>query len=370
ATTYFDGKVPVSDKNIQFTGRWENNGKTATAYYQSSLEFKFTGNFIKIDTSKPVIASVDGGPWKKVGAGLNTVASGLERGEHTLRVMSTPDNPNPVIKGFYIAPEQKTVKTTAKKKIMFIGDKGALCSKKFEESYMLGISQKLDCSIAATVSNVGAKELCTSYFKLDEAGTKSYTADTSTDCIVLSLNTTGGKADYTQLVSVLRKNYPNSSIVCVAPASAKNASDIKSIVAGEQKDGDKKIFFVNADEWEVELSSDGVTPTADGAKTITSKLSSILKKIVGGNVVVNVTSKKPTTNTKDDKTSSVEQETTNDENEVVEEIVEEIVEEEVVQGNTVADYLWIIILVAVVVILSLLVIIFWPNIKKLFAAKK
>lgn len=361
--TYYNGKVPVSDKNITWTGRWENNGKTATAYYQSSAEFKFTGNFIKVDTSKPILASVDGGKYKQIPAGISTIASGLERGEHTVTVLSTPEYPNPVIRNFYIAPEQQTKKQDAKKKITFISDQTALCGGEILDSYIIDTANKLQYNFSATISKKGLDDLSSRYFKLGESNStakdKNYKFDASTDCIVVSLKVDqSDKANYENFVSQLRKRYPKTSILCMTSFD-ENANTVKTIVEKLQKGGDKNIYCVNASKWGVELSS-GV-PTQDGHKTITSKLTAAIKSVMSGKATISVTTTNPSDTTQQDDDTEIE---TNDDV-----TIEYEYEEETEQENGIADYLWLIILVAAIVVLALLVVIFLPYIKKMFHKK-
>lgn len=398
SNTYENGVIPINDDNIRWLGRWTNNGSVAKGYFQSGFEVKINGTHLRVETDKPIIASVDGGEWKRYDAGTPTVFSSDKSGEHIIKIMSPYENTTPKISGLYSDVFVKTLSADQKKTIIFIGDSAtagySTTNNKFEKSiannYALQVAKRLDYAVsivananATIVAGEGTDKLGmpARYFKLGElnsdAQDKDYAVNNEPDCVVVSLGsygTNGGnnvQSAYESFIKKLRRSYPDSTIVCMTPVSNKNVDVIKKSVGNIQKEGDKNVYFLNASEWGVELCTDGINPTQSGHKTMASKLTAALKSIMSGKVTISVTSQKPASNTQSKLTSSREQEDVSQPQDSEEsyEVVEEIVEEEQ-EGNSIKDYIWLIILTAAIAVISILAVIFWPNIKKMFNKNK
>lgn len=366
------GVISVEDKNISYTGRWINNGETAKAYYQSGLEFKVNGSFLRVKTNKPIIASVDNGEWKKYSAGTPILFESVKAGEHTIKIMSPYENTNPQLSGFYGDESIKTLPLNSNKTIMFIGGSEtagyATKDKKYEKNiannYALQTAKRLGYSLdvvaGSSLSNPD------NFFKKGEpssdAKSKNFEAYYDPEYIVVCL----AKNDkYQGFVQKLRDLYPDSVIVCMTPVSGKNTEDIQNVVSTLQKGGDKKIFSVNTSKWNIELCADG-NPTQDGHKTIASKLTAAIKSVMSGKATISVNTKNPSnTQQQDDQTQDVHE----DEDVVVEYEYEDESEQETNPQSSITDYLWLIILVAAIVVIALLIVIFLPHIKKMFSKK-
>lgn len=360
------GVVTVADENIRYIGRWTNDGKTAKAYYQSGLELKVNGSFLRVKTDKSIIASVDNGEWKKYSAGMQTLFESIKSGEHTIKIMSPYENTNPKISGFYGDAEIKTLPLDSDKTIMFIGGSEtagyATKDKKYEKSvagnYALQTAKRLGYSLDVVAGDALSNP--ENFFKKGEpssdAKNKSFKADYDPKCIVVCLSNTD---KYQSFIEKLRDTYPDSVIVCMTSISGKNTDTVKNIVSALQKGGDKRVFCVNTSGWNIEKCADG-NPTQDGHKTMASKLTAAIKSILSGKLKVPA-NQKPTTN-KNDSDGDVDVETDVDTEEI---IVEEIVSE----NNLIYDYLWLLITAGAVAVLALVTAIFWPKVKKIFVKK-
>lgn len=393
---YQNGVIPVSDENIRWLGRWTNDTKTAKAYFQSGLEIKINGSYLKVKTDKPIIVSVDGKDWQNYPAGTPTVFKSEKTGEHKIKIMSPYENTNPKISGFYSNAGVKVLAADKNKTVLFIGDSAtagyATKDKKFEKSiannYALQAAERRDyaVSIVATanatlLAGEGADKLSMPqrYFKFGEqnsdAQNKAFEAYDEPDCIVVylgSYGTNGGNAQgaYQSFIEQLRYKYPDSKIVCMTPISGKNTDAIKKSVGSIQKDGDKKVFFLDTKNWGVEKLSDGINPTQDGHKTMATKLAGVLKSVMSGKATVSITEDKSTNNTQNKKPQSDKTDVDLDVNVDVDVDVELEEVEKPQENGGIMDYLWLFIAAGGVVIVGLLAVIFWPNIKKLFTAKK
>ena len=305
SVTYAAGLVDTADTNIRLIGHWTRSAMYLKGYFQSSLELRFTGTSIRVMVNaQNLFYKIDDGQNTKLtSTGNVTLATGLEDGEHVLRLCSNYQDVKPVISGFKLDAGASTLPPTTSKSIMFIGDSitvsyfGSGYTNGFIDGYGVKTADALGLSYAGTahggiaiVAGEGSPDtsgIPQRFFNLgdlnsDGANTAYDTSSYQPDYISICLGTNG--SDNTPAVQSadlgflenLREAYPYAVIFCVPPFANKNHEVIQAAVEARVAAGDHKVHYIDSTGW-IDVSASGVT--SDGTHPVPASHTIIAQKL-------------------------------------------------------------------------------------------
>ncbi len=319
SVTYASGGVPVTDKNIYYSGRWNVTETKASGSFESYIQLKFTG------TSLKVIAPASGNVWVEVDGAISaltlgtatTLASGLSEGEHTVRIYSRAQQAFPSISGFVIDKGAKTLAYTPSRIIEFVGDSimegyydaadkiGDEPNNSMTNSYgyktgkMLAENHNMAFNIVAFggigIVKTNSPDVLTMpqrYFKerefvsgdtVNSTGGAWDTTKYTPDYIVINLGTNDNGYDsstfitnYVSFVEDLKEAYPNVVIFLMTPFNGAKAYEVTKVAA----EFDKDVYLVDSANWGVQGGSDGLHPAPAGHDLATEKLYKALDEYI------------------------------------------------------------------------------------------
>ncbi|MEV7870418.1 GDSL-type esterase/lipase family protein [Streptomyces sp. NPDC088124] len=309
------GLISTNDKNIKYRGRWEEQTSGSVyGYYESGLEFGFTGTSISVmlEETCRLLHSVDGGEFRRnVGAnGTLAIASGLEGGVHSVRIYSEYQQSFPKIKHFQIDRDANTKPLPERPTMEFVGDSisvgyvGAGLVNSLENSFTFRTPELLDLShntvafggiaVAAGSGGPDATGMVSRYTKLSEyipgeSGVPVWdTSQYVPDYLVINLGTndpsTGTKAPnfkpaYTTFLENARTYYPDTVIFAMTPFNGAHRNEIFETVSARNSIGDAKVIHIETSGW-IDVATettDGTHPTVAAQDKISHKLAASLQ---------------------------------------------------------------------------------------------
>ncbi len=290
--SYANGQIPYSDENIVYSGRWFENNGAMNGSFEGYAEIRFTGTTLKVIGGGNTYVSVDGGEEQHfILSGINTVAKNLTNTLHTARIISQAQTGFPVIKGFIVDENCKTLPIPKTPTIEFIGDsitEGYIVgNNSYLNSYAYLTGKKLGWrfntiafgGIAATVGegtdSVGIAERYLRQTEKGGFGENDYYAfaNDDLDYTVINIGTNDGnptsstavanfKSGYTQLLDNVFEHHPDCTVFVMIPFLGSCKTLIKDVV--ENYDQSKNIHIVYSDEWNTQFTyktdSAGVHP--------------------------------------------------------------------------------------------------------------
>ncbi len=325
---YGNGYIPVTDENLIFSGRWTEKDGKKTLGFEGYVEIAFTGTSLKVLNveSWNVYASVDGNEPVKLAS--DTVASGLEKGEHTVRIYAAAQQAFPAIGGFAIDAGEKTLKVTKGKVIEFIGDsitegyvapddKEKWGANSYMNSYAYLTGEKLNRKYGMQYNTIafGGIGLCSydsketptqDYMTMDERYKKARefkVGDTSSttvenwnmslyvpDYIVINLGTNdcgrgeaNFKAQYKNFLAQLRSYYPKARIVAVVPCyfhQMNLTGFVSALKSAVDETGDGNIYVLDTADWGVLGGEDNLHPSPASHRVMSDKLFAYLDNLM------------------------------------------------------------------------------------------
>ena len=327
SVTYAKGMVPVSDKNVVYSGRWTDNADgSKQVAFEGYAEVKFTGTSLRVlaPANGKVYAEVDGVLSHKLIA-LSSgalIVDGLAEGEHTVKLFAQAQQSLFAIGGFAIDKGAKTLPITENKKIEFIGDSisegyvaaGDKISDLEQNSYLnsftfktgrllnseLGWSFNTVAYGGIGISRVDSPDPLTmperyftqrEYLSTDGSSAQEAlsvvgaldTAKYVPDYIVINLGTNdsginNGKFvnDYKSFITDLKAAYPNVTIFCMTPFNSTKAMQVKQ-AAGAFDEG---VYVIDSAKWGIAGGEDGLHPAPASLDTAAAKLFDIITAYV------------------------------------------------------------------------------------------
>jgi lysophospholipase L1-like esterase len=307
--------VPTSDRNLRYLGRWQQQSSGSVyGYYQSGLEFDFTGTSLSVALEAPcrILYSVDGGaPQRNITAnGTVPIASGLRSGRHSVRFYSEYQQSFPKVRYFEIDQGACTRPSVRKPAMEFVGDSISVgfigtglvnslgSSFTYKTPELLGFSHNTVAfgGIAATAGSGGpdSSGMVSRYTKLSEyvPGEANVPVwDTSRyvpDYVVVNLGTndpsTGPatpnfKPAYLTFLQNLRSYYPQATIFAMSPFNTAHKNEIADTVSIRNAAGDAKVSYVDTTGW-IDIATettDGTHPTIAAHDKISVKLATAIQ---------------------------------------------------------------------------------------------
>lgn len=321
SVSYGTGTVPVTDKNINWSGRFYTVNETSKqAAFESYVEIKFTGTSIASLTGSKgyVYYELDGVKDHTLYTlgGLNK--KGLTDGEHTLKIYSYAQTSRFTIAGFKLDAGAKTLPISQPKKIEFIGDSITegyvasadkledLAGNSYQNSYALKTGRMLNAKYGwgfNTVAFGGIGMVLTNspdpltmgerYFTQREfisstdgttresalAAAGEYDFNYIPDYIVINMGTNDSSKDnsvfinnYVQFIENLREMNPNVVIFCMTPYNGTKAMQVKLVASRFEEN----VYVIDSATWGVPAGSDGLHPAPAGHDKAAEKLFEVL----------------------------------------------------------------------------------------------
>lgn len=320
---YADGVVPLTDENINWSGRWvdlEDGSKQAS--FESYVEIKFTGTSLSVIINKSwAYVQIDGGEVKSKSFTKNkysTVVKNLEQGEHIVKIFAVEQTHRPIISGFKIDEGAKTLPINTVKRIEFIGDSimegyctsadkdpvvdknnSVLNSYGYKTGQMLNKNHNLAFNIVAfggiavgkgsTTGNNDWLSMPQRYFKEREfiketdtslakcLQTKDWdTTKYKPDYIVINLGTNDSRTDstvfknaYVDFINKLRQSYNYVTIFVMTPFNSTKAQEVREVVSTINN---SKVILIDSALWNIPAGSDGLHPAPAAHDTAAEKL--------------------------------------------------------------------------------------------------
>ncbi len=292
--SYANGQIPYSDENIVYSGRWFENNGAMNGSFEGYAEIHFTGTTLKVIGGGNTYVSVDGGEEQHfILSGINTVAKNLTNTLHTARIISQAQTGFPVIKGFIVDENCKTLPIPKTPTIEFIGDS-------ITEGYIVGNNSYLNSYAYLTGKKLGWRFNTIAYGGItatvgkgsDDVGiAERYLRQTEltgfgqdddydfvndhVDYTVINIGTNDSnrsdgtyygndkfKAGYKQLLDNVFEHHPDCTVFVMIPFLGRCKTLIKDVV--ENYDQSKNIHIVYSDEWNTQFTyitdSEGVHP--------------------------------------------------------------------------------------------------------------
>ncbi len=330
--TYANGYVPVTDKNIIYSGRWYDLGESSKQVaFEGYTEIKFTGTSIKvIPGSGSAYAEIDG----VLGHTLYSMSAcnitGLSDGEHTLKLFAQAQTSRFSIGGFVLDENAKTMIIEEPKKIEFIGDSISegyvasadklpdLAGNSYLNSFTLKTGRKLNKEYGWSFNTVafgGIGIILRSspdpltmperYFTGREYisstdGTTKATAlsaagayDTSTytpDYIVINMGTNDSNQEnkafidaYVKFINDLKEAYPDVTVFCMTPFNGSKRLQVRMVA--DSFGIDNKVICIDSAAWGIPGGADGLHPAPASLDIAAEKLFAVIKDYVDKGIV-------------------------------------------------------------------------------------
>lgn len=332
--TYPNGCVPLTDKNIYYSGRWvdlEDGSKQAS--FESYVELNFTGTSVRATSVRQIIVyvQIDGGKVKEIYLRKNgtVLAENLLEGTHKVKIFATQQTARPTISGFFIDEGASTVPSKVTKKIEFIGDSimegyvrpedkaqdiannsvlnsyGYKTGVMLEEKYNMGFNIVAFGGIgiskrAEQGTNYDHLTMPERYFKEREylkatdrnavvtAKIKEWdTTKYVPDYVVINLGTNDAridsskfKKDYDYFLNKLLKTYENAVFFVMTPFNKTKQEEIKEVVTTVNSE---RVVLIDSAVWGISGGSDNTHPSAASHDAAAQKLFEVLSAYIDQN---------------------------------------------------------------------------------------
>ncbi|MGW2515255.1 SGNH/GDSL hydrolase family protein [Streptomyces scopuliridis] len=315
SVSYPAGFVPASDKNIRYRGRWQKQANGYVyGYYESGLEFGFTGTSLSVtlESNCRLLYGVDGREFQRnINAkGTLAIASGLDRGTHSVRIYSEYQQSFPKITNFQIDRGASTKPLIKRPTMEFVGDSisvgyiGPGLVNSLGNSFSFRTPELLNfahntvafggIAMAAGSGGPDSSGMVSRYTKLSEYvpgesnvpewNTSRYTPD----YLVINLGTndpsTGTKAPnfrpaYKAFLENARGYYPESVIFAMSPFNGAHRNEISETVSTRNASGDEKAIYIDTSGWidTATETTDGTHPTVAAHDKISVKLAAFVQ---------------------------------------------------------------------------------------------
>ena len=319
--TYPDGKVPVTDKNIVYSGRFYDVDGGKQAAFESYVEIKFTGNKISSTSGSKgnVYYELDGVINYDVINLANLKLTNIGSGTHTLRIYANAQASRFTLNGVVIDKNEKTLPITQVKKIEFIGDSITegyvdpsdkaenIANNSYLNSYALKAGRMLNEEFGwsfntvafggiglVRVNNGDPLTMGERYFLQREyikstdgttresalAAAGTYDKNYVPDYIVINLGTNDGSLssqdffeNYVDFIKDLKEAYPNVVIFCMTPFNGAKEYYIKRVAEEFKKD----VYAIDSAQWGIKEGKD-VHPAPASLDEAAEKLFNVLSE--------------------------------------------------------------------------------------------
>ena len=346
--TYADGIVPLTDKNINWSGRWVDlDDGSKQASFESYVEIKFTGTSLQINIDKSwTYVQIDGGEVKTKNFTKNSfssVAKNLAKGTHSIKIFAIAQEHRPIIKGFKIDAGAQTLPVGNVKNIEFIGDSitegyctsadnvntgithnnsvlhsyayktGQELNKKYNFGFNIVAYGGIAVGKGSTTANNDWLSMPQRYFKEREhikgadssiaisLGIKDWNiANYKPDYIVINLGTNDSRTDsttfknaYVDFINKLRNTYSGVTIFVMTPFNTTKAQEIRQVVSTVNN---SKVILIDSSLWNIPAGSDNLHPAPSSHDTAADKLYQVLDNYLKNGTVpqTNAPTNKPT----------------------------------------------------------------------------
>lgn len=345
---YNDGIVPLTDKNINWSGRWVDITDGKQASFESYVEIKFTGTSLQVNIDKSwTYVQIDGGEVKSKSFTKNTlsyVVKNLAQGTHNVKIFAVEQTHRPIIKGFKIDSGAQTLPIGNVKNIEFIGDSitegyctsadnvdtGIVNNNSVLHSYAYKTGQKLNknhnfgfnivafggiaVGKGSTTKDNDWLSMPERYFKEREhikatdiskeisLSIKNWdTTKYKPDYIVINLGTNDSRTDattfktaYVNFINKLRNTYSGVTIFVMTPFNTTKANEIRQVVSTINN---SKVILIDSSLWNIPAGSDDLHPAPSAHDTASEKLYQVLDNYLKNGTVpqTNAPTNKPTT---------------------------------------------------------------------------
>lgn len=314
--------------SITYYGRWETlGGGGVQLNFQSGFEVIFTGTSISVEVPEDrevnalseIMYSIDGAEPIRIAVpskGKNLLASGLQAGEHTLKLYAASQVARLRIAGLWCDTGATLKKVSSRKTIEFIGDSitagwiGNGYENWLRHCYTWQTAEKLGFAynvvarggIGLLVRGTDIYSMSERYFKdrpFLEGETSCPDLDTSRyapDYIVVNLGTNDRSYSnsqveeaYIQFLTALRGTYPNATIFALRPLGGRDITggdgyfkkEIITAVNARRKAGDKNVVFLDTTGWvQVSDFADELHFNYEGNKHIAEKLAAAIAEYI------------------------------------------------------------------------------------------
>lgn len=284
---YTGGRVPASDKNIVYSGRWLEKDGSCYGAWEGYCEISFTGTSLRAVCPKnaQVYVQVDGGQEKPVQLTKNSrLASQLEEGAHIVRIYAAAQHSMPAVSGFILDENSFTLPIEEKPVIEFIGDsitEGYIRpgDNSYLFSYAYACGTKLNWQFytvayggIAMTPGYGSTDQAKGMLNRwplwaevgeDPAETVWDTARHRLDYMVINLGTNDAaaspnefKAAYLVFLNKVRAAYPDITVFMMTPFNGRFRTEITELAALFEEN----VVLVDAAAWELtggEYTTDG-----------------------------------------------------------------------------------------------------------------
>jgi hypothetical protein len=316
-TTYAKaGDGSPRDPNLEYVGRWENNGHTAISYWPGAyLITKFTGTTVKVklQESANIYVSIDSGPDTLYANARGTVnLAPLKSGiTHSLRIAAVSEHDDIRFQGLILDSGATTVAPKVSPFLVeFVGDsitsgrenvKGALDVYAWLIGERLGVRHTQiaqgGISLVGKPNAVGVKD---QYFKLRTIYFPTSPgwnfAHHQANAIVINIGTNDShanasdavfKSTYVTFLQKIRVKYPRAQIFVLRLFKGGRLGATQSAVKQVNAAGDHNVHYVDTTGW-IDTSHpspngistsdtiDSVHPTCIGHTKIANKLGPII----------------------------------------------------------------------------------------------
>ncbi len=316
------GDGSLSDKNIEYVGRWDKSSATLFHSYWGGAYFRtsFTGKTVKIKlaASVNIYVSIDGKAYTKfTGANgtVNLTPTALADGTHTLVVAANFRSDEIQFQGLILDAAAITIAQNKKNIIEFIGNSitcGEKTTKGNLSSYAWLSAENLQCDHTQiaysgitlvdgyryTYNGAPYWGQSLQYFSMKEPTNDpsvsiwDYTKYTP-KLIVINLGTNDKncnvpaatfQAKYIEFLTKLRNQFPTTEIIAMRAFNGSYSQETQNAINIRVSAGDTKVHFIDTNGWLISTDFvDGTHPTDAGHIKVTQKLNPLLNYyLVGG----------------------------------------------------------------------------------------
>lgn len=323
-----DGDGSLTDSNIQYIGRWDKSNSSVYHSYWGGAYFRtsFTGTTVKIKlaASTNFYASIDGNTPVKHSSGgtVNLTSTPLPEGTHTLKISAFFVNDQIQFQGLVLDDGASTVVQPEKNIIEFVGNSivsGEKTAHRNIASYAWLTAESLNCDHTqisysgitlvdgyrynanwAPTFGQSVKYFCMEKPELgaritgqSPGTTWDYTIYTP-KIIVINLGTNDKNVNvpnaifqstYVTFMDSLRDLFPNAEILAQRTFWGYYAEQAQKAVYQRIVDGDKKVHFIDTENWLVTGDYiDKNHPTEGGHIKAANRLTPIVNHYLNGGI--------------------------------------------------------------------------------------
>lgn len=308
--------LSFKNSNCKYSGVWQENGEKEIVSYGTvaSVEIGFEGSVIYIQAhfGNGVCVYIDNEETKTEEYRDGYVVR-TNQGKHILKIQSVPGG-RIFLKGFLSESDTVIFRTPDKRYIHFIGDSITHAYPGFTSRCANILNADYSCVATCGMSLIDGwgwyqipdwltvrPGMESMYFRLEDVNeTQNYTDYRfeycrQPDAILIFLGTNdyiNNEADkkignfekfadnYLNFVKRLRQHYPNSKIVIMGPVSGSEYRSEATRKAAELIEKNlKNIYFMQTEDWEIDICDDKTHPTVKGYEQIAENVANFLESI-------------------------------------------------------------------------------------------